>query len=51
MASLSIASCAEFLMAGPNWCHSRAKDALMNEWFASTADVHRILEQLPEVPI
>jgi probable H4MPT-linked C1 transfer pathway protein len=38
-----------FLMAGPKLVPFAGQwMPLMNEWFASTADVHRILEQLPE---
>jgi probable H4MPT-linked C1 transfer pathway protein len=38
-----------FLMAGPKLVpFNGAWTPLMNEWFASTADVHRILGQLPD---
>lgn len=38
-----------FLMAGPKQVPFAGQwTPLMNEWFASTADVHRILDQLPE---
>jgi (4-(4-[2-(gamma-L-glutamylamino)ethyl]phenoxymethyl)furan-2-yl)methanamine synthase len=38
-----------FLMAGPRLVPFAGQwTPLMNEWFASMADVHRILEQLPE---
>jgi len=38
-----------FLMAGPRLVPFAGQwTPLMNEWFASTADVHRILGQLPE---
>jgi probable H4MPT-linked C1 transfer pathway protein len=38
-----------FLMAGPKLVPFAGQwTPLMNEWFASTADVHRILDQLPE---
>ena len=38
-----------FLMAGPKLVpFAGQRTPLMNEWFASTADIHRILGQLPE---